>query len=545
METTIYDVKTSFQDRLARLRAVMSELSIIVPGVSDESILDKTESFIREIKKIHGDKFDYSKVVYVNRRTYIVLKCPTHGEFIKKPYEMYSAKAGCKFCNRAAMGQRSRMTIETFVERCNKVHDNKFDYSKVVLDQTHSKVTIICPVHGEFSQQAHNHLNGFGCARCNKAPTYSTVGMDWIRFLCVTKNLLHIGNGGEYLIVPTRYRADGYDPETRTVYEFHGSLYHGDPRIYSADYVNPFNKQTMGELYAKTLARRDEIIGHGYNYVEIWESEWVYAVRVVVWIQRMFRRSRGTLSDRKAIQFPKRMAPRFTSAAIIQTQPLAPIVKQAATGQADEPAAEPATELVTRKITKRAPKKSAEPTADQPAEPTNPLVTRKVTKRAPKKGANPPAAQPAEQPAEDPAKPPPAEPATPIKIRVAAPVTEKRISKDLWKLIYDYTITYHGMFNWGFLESAKITPEYFHRDLMEIWKELSPDSRKRITVSDFNEAIMWINEHYLTDIITEDINKTNLAEWIWRCRKTGFWLALEPFHLIKEHVGRRLAARGF
>lgn len=37
-----------------------------------------------------------------------------------------------------------------FIEKCEKVHNHKYDYSKVKYVNSSSKICIICPVHGEF-----------------------------------------------------------------------------------------------------------------------------------------------------------------------------------------------------------------------------------------------------------------------------------------------------------------------------------------------------------------------------------------------------------
>lgn len=59
------------------------------------------------------------------------------------------------------------VTREEFIERCNKVHNNKYDYSKVSFKTLQDKVTIICPIHGEFEQKAANHMRGDGCPSCS------------------------------------------------------------------------------------------------------------------------------------------------------------------------------------------------------------------------------------------------------------------------------------------------------------------------------------------------------------------------------------------
>ena len=59
-----------------------------------------------------------------------------------------------------------KLTTEEFIERAKAVHGNKYDYSKTVYKNAMGKVIIICPIHGEFEQVAHNHADGHGCPKC-------------------------------------------------------------------------------------------------------------------------------------------------------------------------------------------------------------------------------------------------------------------------------------------------------------------------------------------------------------------------------------------
>ena len=52
------------------------------------------ESFIEEARKVHGDKYDYSKVDYVDAHTPITIICPNHGEFEQTPNSHLSGH-GC------------------------------------------------------------------------------------------------------------------------------------------------------------------------------------------------------------------------------------------------------------------------------------------------------------------------------------------------------------------------------------------------------------------------------------------------------------------
>ena len=58
------------------------------------------------------------------------------------------------------------VTKEEFINRANKTHNNKYDYSKVEYEKITDKVIIICPIHGEFIQEARAHYRGCGCPKC-------------------------------------------------------------------------------------------------------------------------------------------------------------------------------------------------------------------------------------------------------------------------------------------------------------------------------------------------------------------------------------------
>lgn len=123
-----------------------------------------TDEFIQRATKKFGDKFDYSNVDYVNDRTHVVIKCNTHGEFNQFPYTHLNSKYGCNKCYNS---NRKILPVDVFAEKANKVHNNKFDYSKVTYKNLEDDITIICPIHGEFNQIASKHLRSkYACMEC-------------------------------------------------------------------------------------------------------------------------------------------------------------------------------------------------------------------------------------------------------------------------------------------------------------------------------------------------------------------------------------------
>ena len=118
-----------------------------------------TEEFIEKARKVHGDKYDYSKVEYKTMHTKVCIICPIHGEFWQKPSNHISLKQGCPLCKKTKLKIDKVLTTEEFIEKARKIHGDKYDYSKVEYVNTSTKVCIICPIHGEFWQTPNNHIN--------------------------------------------------------------------------------------------------------------------------------------------------------------------------------------------------------------------------------------------------------------------------------------------------------------------------------------------------------------------------------------------------
>ena len=129
-----------------------------------------TEQFILDSRKVHGDKYDYSKVEYVKNSEKVCIICPEHGYFWQIANDNKRGK-GCPYC-----GGVGRLTKDVFVERANKVHNNRYCYDKTEIINAATKTIIICPVHGEFKQSPHDHLFGAGCPECGKKAVWDARG---------------------------------------------------------------------------------------------------------------------------------------------------------------------------------------------------------------------------------------------------------------------------------------------------------------------------------------------------------------------------------
>ena len=129
-----------------------------------------TEEFVKKAREVHGDKYDYSKVEYKSSATKVCIICPDHGEFKQTPNNHLRGQ-NCPKC-----GGRGKLTTDDFIKKAKEVHGNKYDYSKADYKNNHTKVTIICPAHGEFKQIPSSHLQGSGCPKCGGREKLTTEG---------------------------------------------------------------------------------------------------------------------------------------------------------------------------------------------------------------------------------------------------------------------------------------------------------------------------------------------------------------------------------
>lgn len=187
-----------------------------------------TEVFIEKAKLKHNDNYCYSKVIYKNSQTKILLKCKRGHEFLVRPDNHLNRGDGCRLCKKIEMNKgvskfknelfllysdlydyslveydgvynkvkiickehgvfsktpnqllkgrgcnkcciNGHLDTNEFIRRANEVHKNRYDYSKSKYFNSRCKITIICKKHGEFKQLCNNHLRGHGCNKCNRS----------------------------------------------------------------------------------------------------------------------------------------------------------------------------------------------------------------------------------------------------------------------------------------------------------------------------------------------------------------------------------------
>lgn len=131
-------------------------------GGNKRLTLDK---FYERAKKVHGNRYDYSKVRFNNVESKIEIICTKHGSFFQR-LASHLKGFGCDKCGRQNVAQKLSHSIDQFLLNAKECHGDFYDYSKVTYKNALTKVAIICPKHGEFKQSPSSHIRGVGCPKC-------------------------------------------------------------------------------------------------------------------------------------------------------------------------------------------------------------------------------------------------------------------------------------------------------------------------------------------------------------------------------------------
>ena len=195
------------------LQAPMDHFDLITPCPEcDLTRAVDTNKFIKKSRLVHGDRYIYDKTVYTGNRNPVIIICREHGEFLQRPHE-HLIGHGCPYCNGGVS-----IDIEGFIARARLVHGDRYGYTKSIYINNHTPIIITCPIHGDFVQLPYNHLNGYGCPQCSQ----SKLEIIFKNFL-VSNNISFIEQATwEWLIFVNKQRVDFYLPELGVAVECQG-----------------------------------------------------------------------------------------------------------------------------------------------------------------------------------------------------------------------------------------------------------------------------------------------------------------------------------
>ena len=126
------------------------------------------EQFLLKCLEVHGNRYNYDKVNYINNVTKIIITCKVHGDFYQTPKE-HKKGSNCFKCSYLERANKTKKSLEQSIIESKLVHGDKYDYSliKNIINST-TKANITCPLHGEFFQSFNNHIiQKQGCPRCS------------------------------------------------------------------------------------------------------------------------------------------------------------------------------------------------------------------------------------------------------------------------------------------------------------------------------------------------------------------------------------------
>ena len=228
------------------------------------------EDFVETSTEVHGNKYNYDDVNYINNDVEVKILCIKCNKYFFQLPRIHISGHGCRECG-----------IETATVNRTKISDDFFDLlddfqkENYIYDvsnfngTTKNKIRIFHKKCGKWFEQIPTfHLSGNGCPHCSNGPV-SKIEIKWLNYLNVPDEYRQ----QTLFINKKQYRVDAIDYVSKIIYEFYGDYWHGNPNVFNLDDVNIYNKKTFRELYDHTIKRQKELEDEGYKIIFIWEND--------------------------------------------------------------------------------------------------------------------------------------------------------------------------------------------------------------------------------------------------------------------------------
>lgn len=209
---------------------------------------------VADFRKVHGDTYDYSQMVYTNVQDKITIICREHGPFEQKP-NSHLAGQGCPQCwenRRKAFGKaRNESYQAAYAERAARVHEGAYSILRLPT-AAHDTVLLNCPKHGDFEQKAFSHLDGHGCPTCG-----SNVSNAQKQITALIESF-GVEVERENRTVLDKLHIDVWVPSHGIGVEYHGSYWHTEARV--------------GNKHREKWERAEKA---GIRLIQIFDFEWL------------------------------------------------------------------------------------------------------------------------------------------------------------------------------------------------------------------------------------------------------------------------------
>lgn len=131
--------------------------------------------FIRKAEKLHGGKYDYSRIAgYTDSRSKVEIVCRSCGTSFMQSPDVHLRGCGCPFC-----AGNQNLGRDRFIEKARRLFP-EYDFSKVEYVNSQTKIHVGCPLHGEWSVKPNDILNGHGCPKCSSSKGERTI-LKWLQ----------------------------------------------------------------------------------------------------------------------------------------------------------------------------------------------------------------------------------------------------------------------------------------------------------------------------------------------------------------------------
>jgi hypothetical protein len=204
---------------------------------------DTFAEFVSKARKVHGDRYSYCEDSYQTTASIITISCSKHGEFPQRAASHLSGSK-CKKCHVEEM----RLSAEEFALNAKEIHRDRYDYSRVVYRGNKFKVEIICSKHGSFWQKPNAHVSSKnGCQLCAESH-----GEKAVEAVLKKYGINHVR---EYRIKPHLYRFDFYLPEFNIFIEFNGLQHYRPVEIFGgmAAYLSTVERDDVKRQLVKAI----------------------------------------------------------------------------------------------------------------------------------------------------------------------------------------------------------------------------------------------------------------------------------------------------
>lgn len=109
------------------------------------------EELINQLKQIHGDNYDLSNVHVCRMTDCIHPACKRHNVELNIRLRDFIRGKGCNLCGIEKSREKRKYPIEKYIETCNKIYNNVYDYSEISYNSLRDYIYPICPIHGKFN----------------------------------------------------------------------------------------------------------------------------------------------------------------------------------------------------------------------------------------------------------------------------------------------------------------------------------------------------------------------------------------------------------